>query len=150
MHPITRLKARLGLKPSDAGTYQAYLKSKLTPEVAEKVTFTGFVPRLDLVDRFYDADIFVFPPIWEEGFGLPPVEAMAAGTPVVGARSGALPETVIDGDSCVFASVPGKEISEEESGNADVSEFVVRGVGIGRQVAIANPEITKVTNPKAQ
>lgn len=98
-HPITRLKARLGLKPQDAGTYQAYLKSKLTPEVAKKVTFTGFVPRLDLVDRFYDADIFVFPPIWDEGFGLPPVEAMAAGAPVVGTRSGALSETVVDGET---------------------------------------------------
>jgi glycosyltransferase involved in cell wall biosynthesis len=98
-HPITRLKARLGLKPGDAGTYQAYLKSKLTPEIAGKVTFTGFVPRQDLVDRFYDADIFVFPPIWDEGFGLPPVEAMAAGAPVVGTRSGALPETVIDGET---------------------------------------------------
>jgi glycosyltransferase involved in cell wall biosynthesis len=99
MHPITRLQARLGLKPEDAGTYQAYLKTKLTPEVAGKVTFAGFVSRVDLVDRFYDADIFVFPPIWDEGFGLPPVEAMAAGAPVVGTRSGALPETVIDGET---------------------------------------------------
>ena len=98
-HPITRLQAGLGLKPADAGTYQGYLKSKLTPEIAGKVTFIGFVPRQDLVDRFYDADIFVFPPIWDEGFGLPPVEAMAAGAPVVGTRSGALPETVIDGET---------------------------------------------------
>ena len=98
-HPLTQLKAMLGLKPGDAGTYQAFLKTKLTPEIAEKVTFTGFIPRQDLVDRFYDADIFVFPPIWDEGFGLPPVEAMAAGTPVVGTRSGALPETVVDGET---------------------------------------------------
>jgi glycosyltransferase involved in cell wall biosynthesis len=98
-HPITRLKAGLGLKPGDAGTYQAYLKTKLTPEIAEKMAFTGFIARQDLVDRFYDADIFVFPPIWDEGFGLPPVEAMAAGTPVVGTRSGGLQETVIDGET---------------------------------------------------
>jgi glycosyltransferase involved in cell wall biosynthesis len=98
-HPITRLKAELGLKPADAGTYQAYLKTKLTPEIAEKVTFTGFAPREHLIDRFYDADIFVFPPIWDEGFGLPPVEAMAAGAPVVGSRSGGLKETVIDGET---------------------------------------------------
>ncbi len=98
-HPMSRLQARLGLKPADAGTYQAYLKNKLTPEIAGKVTFTGFIKRQDLVSRFYDADIFVFPPIWNEGFGLPPVEAMAAGCPVVGSRSGALPETVADGET---------------------------------------------------
>jgi glycosyltransferase involved in cell wall biosynthesis len=98
-HPTARLKARFGLKPGDAGTYQAYLKSKVTADIAEKVTFAGFLTRQELVDRFYDADIFVFPPIWDEGFGLPPVEAMAAGTPVVGTRSGALPETVVEGET---------------------------------------------------
>ncbi len=97
--PITRLKAKLGLEPANAGTYQAYLKSKLPPDVAGKVTFTGFIHRQDLVDRYYDADIFVFPPIWDEGFGLPPIEAMVAGVPVVGSRSGALPETVADGET---------------------------------------------------
>ena len=97
--PVTRLKARLGLEAADAGTYQAYLKSKLTPEVAEKITFTGFIHRQDFVDRYYDADIFVFPPIWEEGFGIPPIEAMAAGIPIVASRSGALPETVTEGET---------------------------------------------------
>lgn len=97
--PVRRLMARFGLEPGDAGTYQAYLKSKLTSDIAEKVTFTGFIARQDLVDRYYGADIFVFPPIWGEGFGLPPVEAMAAGLPVVGSRSGALPETVAEGET---------------------------------------------------
>jgi glycosyltransferase involved in cell wall biosynthesis len=97
--PVTRLKARLGMEPADAGTYQALLKSRLTPEVAGKVTFTGFIHRQDFVNRYYDADIFVFPPIWEEGFGIPPIEAMAAGLPVVASRSGALPETVTEGET---------------------------------------------------
>lgn len=96
---VSRLRAKLGLAPADAGTYQSYLKSRLTPELAERVTFTGFIPREDFVHRYYDADIFVFPPIWEEGFGIPPIEAMAAGVPVVGSRSGALPETVAEGES---------------------------------------------------
>jgi glycosyltransferase involved in cell wall biosynthesis len=97
--PVTRVRAKLGLAPADAGTYQSYLKSKLTPEIADKVTFTGFIHRQAFVDRYYDADIFVFPPIWEEGFGIPPIEAMAAGVPVVGTLSGALPETVKDGET---------------------------------------------------
>ena len=52
------------------------------------------IPRPDLIERYYDADVFVFPPVWNEGFGIPPVEAMAAGIPVVASRSGAVVETV--------------------------------------------------------
>ena len=97
--PITRLRAKLGLAPTDAGTYQSYLKSTLTPEIADKVTFTGFLHRKDFIDRYYNADIFVFPSIWGEGFGIPPIEAMAAGVPAVVTLAGALPETVKDGET---------------------------------------------------
>ena len=47
--------------------------------------------------HYYEADLFVFPPIWDEGFGIPPVEAMATGTAVVASRSGAIVETVEHG-----------------------------------------------------
>jgi len=40
--------------------------------------------------------VFVFPPIWNEAFGCTPVEAMAAGTPVVATRSGGIVETIRD------------------------------------------------------
>jgi glycosyltransferase involved in cell wall biosynthesis len=65
--------------------------------LAGKVSFRGFISRAELVDTYYDADVFAFAPIWDEGFGLPPVEAMAAGCPVVTSRSGTVPETVING-----------------------------------------------------
>ena len=77
--------------------YTAYLESMITPDLAGKVALVGMVePRSTFVDYYYDADVFAFTPIWNEGFGLPPVEAMAAGTPVVTSRSGATVETVID------------------------------------------------------
>jgi glycosyltransferase involved in cell wall biosynthesis len=99
-HPLKRLKARFGLEAPDAGTYQSALKSKIYPDLTDKISFSGFIGRRkEIVDRYYDADVFVFPPIWEEGFGLPPIEAMAAGVPVVGSRSGALLETVKDGET---------------------------------------------------
>ena len=85
------------LKPLYAEDYMAQLRRKLTPATIDKVSFPGAVPRAELVDRFYDADIFVFPSIWDEGYGIPPVEAMAAGVPVVATRSGAVVETVQDG-----------------------------------------------------
>jgi glycosyltransferase involved in cell wall biosynthesis len=93
---ISRIKAKLSLAPADAGTYLAHLKARLSPEASSKVTFLGIVPRAELIDRYYNADVFAFAPIWDEGFGIPPAEAMAAGTPVVASRSGAVPEIVKD------------------------------------------------------
>lgn len=83
-----------------ANFYTDYLKRTLTPELAGKIEFAGMVePRSTFVKFYYDADVFAFAPIWNEGFGLPPVEAMAAGTPVVASRSGAVVETVKDGET---------------------------------------------------
>jgi glycosyltransferase involved in cell wall biosynthesis len=94
---VPRLKAKLSLAPPDSGTYLAHLKERLSAEASGKVAFRGFVPRPELLDLYYNADVFAFAPIWDEGFGIPPVEAMAAGVPVVASRSGAIPETVKDG-----------------------------------------------------
>jgi len=93
---VPRLKAKLSLAPPDSGTYRAHLKERLSAETSGKVAFLGFVPRSELLDLYYNADVFAFAPIWDEGFGIPPVEAMAAGVPVVATRSGAIPETVKD------------------------------------------------------
>lgn len=93
---ISRLKSRLSLAPPDAGTYLAHLKARLSAEASSKVAFIGFIPRPELIDLYYNADVFAFAPIWDEGFGIPPLEAMAAGVPVVATRSGAIPEVVKD------------------------------------------------------
>jgi glycosyltransferase involved in cell wall biosynthesis len=50
----------------------------------------------DLVQRYHAADVFVAPSIWQEPFGMPLVEAMAAGLPVIATRRGAFPEIVQD------------------------------------------------------
>ena len=53
----------------------------------------GFVP-IEVLRIFYDkAKIFVFPSLYE-GFGLPPLEAMAHGTPVVTSNTSSIPEVV--------------------------------------------------------
>ena len=93
---MARLKAKLRLGSSEQGTYLGFLKAKLTGDLARKVTFHGFLSRPELVDHYYDADVFVFPPIWNEAFGCTPVEAMAAGTPVVATRTGGIVETMED------------------------------------------------------
>jgi glycosyltransferase involved in cell wall biosynthesis len=61
--------------------------------VQNDVRFLGFVP-IEVLRIFYDsAKIFVFPSLYE-GFGLPPLEAMAHGTPVVTSNVSSLPEVV--------------------------------------------------------
>jgi glycosyltransferase involved in cell wall biosynthesis len=61
--------------------------------VQHDVRFLGFLP-IDVLRIFYDtAKVFVFPSLYE-GFGLPPLEAMAHGTPVVTSNISSLPEVV--------------------------------------------------------
>ena len=61
--------------------------------VVNDVRFMGFVP-IEMLRVFYDAaKVFVFPSLYE-GFGLPPLEAMAHGTPVVTSNTSSLPEVV--------------------------------------------------------
>lgn len=67
----------------------AVIKSR----VQESVRFLGFVP-VQTLRCFYDAAVaFAFPSLYE-GFGLPPLEAMAHGTPVVASSTSSLPEAV--------------------------------------------------------
>lgn len=57
---------------------------------------TGYVPDAHLVWLYNAAEIFLYPSFYE-GFGLPPLEAMACGAPVIASNGGALPEVVGDG-----------------------------------------------------
>lgn len=63
--------------------------------LADVVHFTGFVEEVDLPALYNGADLFVFPSLYE-GFGLPVLEAMACGTPVVTANRSSLPEVAGD------------------------------------------------------
>jgi len=68
---------------------RAVIKSR----VQNDVRFLGFVP-IGVLRIFYDlAKVFVFPSLYE-GFGLPPLEAMAHGTPVVTSNTSSIPEVV--------------------------------------------------------
>ncbi|MEA5122807.1 glycosyltransferase [Xanthomonas floridensis] len=58
-----------------------------------ELILTGFVPDEDLVKLYNAARLFVFPS-WHEGFGLPALEAMQCGAPVIGACTSSLPEVI--------------------------------------------------------
>lgn len=68
------------------------------PDLEDFVRRTGYVPESDLPALYSGAEMFVFPSLYE-GFGLPPLEAMACGTPVVCSNAASLPEVV--GDAAV-------------------------------------------------
>ena len=63
--------------------------------LGDRVRFTGFVPDEDLPPLYSAAKIFVYPSFFE-GFGLPPLEAMQCGTPVITGNRTSLPEVVGD------------------------------------------------------
>ena len=67
--------------------------------VADRVRRVGFVADADLPALVQSALALVHPAV-DEGFGLPPLEVMAAGTPVIAARAGSIPEVV--GDAAVL------------------------------------------------
>jgi glycosyltransferase involved in cell wall biosynthesis len=65
----------------------------------KQVRFLGFLPDETLAVLYRLAAVFVFPSLYE-GFGLPPLEAMASGTPVVTSNVSSMPEVV--GDAAVL------------------------------------------------
>ncbi len=64
-------------------------------QLEEHVQFTGYVADEDLPALYSAAQAFLFPSLYE-GFGLPPLEAMACGTPVITSNVSSLPEVVGD------------------------------------------------------
>lgn len=66
----------------------------------DELRFTGYVTEEELVQLYNLCELFVFPS-WHEGFGLPALEAMACGAPVIAANTSSLPE-VIGLDTALF------------------------------------------------
>jgi glycosyltransferase involved in cell wall biosynthesis len=64
-----------------------------TLKLGDQVRFTGYVDEADLPALYSAARVFLYPSLYE-GFGLPPLEAMACGAPVVASNASSLPEVV--------------------------------------------------------
>lgn len=77
--------------------YLRGLLRRMSPAAARRVRWRGTIPEAALCDAYRRADVFVFPSLWNEAFGMPVVEAMASGIPAVVTRSGPLAELVGEG-----------------------------------------------------
>jgi len=89
------LKQTLVVAGQRAWRYEGEVPLARSLGLTDSVRFLGHVPQADLPALYSAADLFVFPSLYE-GFGLPALEAMACGTPVVASNVSALPEVVGD------------------------------------------------------
>jgi glycosyltransferase involved in cell wall biosynthesis len=90
---------KLVLIGDDISKYTALRRAVHRHQLHKYVRFLGYLPEETLAVMYRLAAVFVFPSLYE-GFGLPPLEAMASGTPVVTSNVSSLPE--VAGDAAVL------------------------------------------------
>jgi len=93
------------------------------------IIFTGYVSDHDLFGLYRRAEFFIYPSLYE-GFGIPPLEAMACGCPVIVSRASSLPE--ICGDAALYVNPHDiddiKRALSEILGNGELrQELILRG-----------------------
>ena len=88
-------ESKLVITGRDAAAGAGLRQTVADLKLGEEVVFTGWVDSEDLAALYSGAELFAFAALYE-GFGLPPLEAMQCGTPVVSSREGSLAE-VVDG-----------------------------------------------------
>jgi len=97
--------------------------------VTDRVRFVGYVGDADLAALYTGAAALVFPSLYE-GFGLPPLEAMACGTPVISSKAPAMSEVL--GQAAIFVPVRdpdsiAREVARLLAGPAERSDWSARG-----------------------
>ena len=94
-----KLKKKHNLKLVLAG-HDNYFWERLKTKFSDKdIIYKGHICEEELVSLYINASVFVMPS-FEEGFGIPILESMACGCPVVSSNAGSLPE--VGGDACLY------------------------------------------------
>jgi glycosyltransferase involved in cell wall biosynthesis len=97
---------KLVLIGDEISRYAALRRAVHHHQLHKYVRFLGYMPHETLAVMYRLAGVFVFPSLYE-GFGLPPLEAMASGTPVVTSNVSSLPEVAADAAILVDPYDPG-------------------------------------------
>lgn len=90
VHPDAPLLVLAGGK---GWQYEAIFAAADRPALRGRILFPSYIPAADMAALYSGAFSFVFPSLYE-GFGMPPLEAMACGTPVLTSNTASLPEAV--------------------------------------------------------
>ena len=117
----SHLQHKLVIVGKKAWKYKSFFNTILKLKLENDIIFTNYVPINDLPALFSMADLFVFPSLYE-GFGIPPLEAMACEVPVLVSNKGALPE--ITGDNCL-----------------QVDPYNIQEIALGMQNLLTNHEL---------
>jgi glycosyltransferase involved in cell wall biosynthesis len=97
--PEARLELIGGWDPAEEGRLRGRAREL---GVEPRVTFAGHRSRADIAAAYGEHDAVLFPVIWEEPWGLVPLEAMARGRPVVATGRGGSAEYLRDGENCLL------------------------------------------------
>ena len=105
MREVRRSEPEALLLIAGRGPLAAELEARIAGlGIADHVRLLGFVPEEELPWLYRAADLSVMPSVTLEGFGLPTIESLAAGTPVVVTPVGGLPETVLELDPALVTA----------------------------------------------
>jgi glycosyltransferase involved in cell wall biosynthesis len=103
---------KLVLIGDEISKYAALRRAVHQHQLHQYVRFLGYLPEETLAVMYRLAGVFVFPSLYE-GFGLPPLEAMASGTPVVTSNVSSLPEVADPYDPEAIADGIEKVLTDE-------------------------------------
>lgn len=92
---VYKKKINLVIAGHKGKSYEIYKKRTEELHIEDSVIFPGFIPKEELPYFYNAAEIFVYPSFYE-GFGLPPIEAMSCGVPVIASNVTSIPEVLQD------------------------------------------------------
>ncbi len=114
---------------ADGWGADAFLDALAGSPVRDRIVRPGYIDDAALDATLHGASVLAYPSVYE-GFGFPPVQAMAAGVPVVSTSVGAIPEVVLDGallvdggDSDGLATA----LTHVLDGGPDIEALIARG-----------------------
>ena len=113
--------------------------------VADRVILPGFVDDADLPALYSAADLFVFPSLYE-GFGLPLLEAMACGVPVISSDASSLPEVAASGGQAAALLLPP---GDEAAWSAAMLRLLGDGAARQQLIAAGAAQAARFTWPAA-
>jgi|GEM_PF-2838341 glycosyltransferase involved in cell wall biosynthesis len=122
--------------------YEALRELAQTEGISKRIEWKDYVDDNELVQLYSKANLFVWPSIYE-GWGFPPQEAMASGTPVIVSNGGALPEVVGEAGSVVKFS------SDNIKKRDNDPEFVTR-LAQEMETVLSNKELQQSMTTKGK